>query len=356
MTPPADASDAGPSWPDASLRLREAARVEALRLGFSRCGFTTADPLGEVAERRRRAWLADGRAGPMHYLERPLPRRTRPRDLLPEARAAIVVLAGYYAGDHPAATVAAKEEEDRSRKIEDRAGKIARYAWGRDYHLVLRERLARLGEWLAGRAVELGLAERPEEVALRPCVDSAPLDERALAVRAGLGFIGKNTLLLTPGAGSWSLVGVLLTSLALPPDPPLARVAANSCGACRRCLEACPTGALDRPYRLDPRRCVSCLTIEQKDAIAPELAARMEGWAFGCDACQEACPINAGPLALLLPELSAERGAGPVFDATMLAETPTGKAFARRWAGTPLTRVGLKGMARNLRALGPKKS
>jgi epoxyqueuosine reductase len=338
-----------PTQAQALAWLREAARGEALRLGFSRCGFTTADPLGEAAERRRRAWLADGRAGPMQYLERPAPRRTHPRDLLPQARAAIVVLAGYYQGDHPATTVAAEEEK------EDRAGKIARYAWGRDYHSVLRERLARLGEWLAGRAVELGLAGRAEEVALRPCVDSAPLDERALAVRAGLGFIGKNTLLLTPGAGSWSLVGVLLASLALPPDPPLARVAANSCGPCRRCIEACPTGALDRPYRLDPRRCISCLTIEQKGAIEPELAARMAGWAFGCDICQEACPMNARPMTLLLSELAAEQGAGPFFDEAALAESGSGKAFARRWAGTPLERAGLTGMARNLRALGALK-
>ena len=318
--------------------LREEIRAEALRLGFSRTGFTTADPLPEAQQRRWQRWFAEAKHGAMGYLARLVPRRTHPRDLLPEARSAVVVLAGYYDGDHDPAPAS---ESGAS-------GKIARYAWGRDYHEVLRERLARLGDWIARRAGEMGL---PEPVTVRPCVDSAPVDERALAVRAGLGFTGKNTLLLDPRHGSWALIGVLLCSLDLPPDEPLKNRAA-SCGACRRCLEACPTGALNAqaPYRMDPRRCISYLTIEQKDEIPPDLAAGMNGWAFGCDICQEVCPFNADPLNRLLPELAAIEGPGPWLTESSLKAFPSGKAFLRRWAHTPLSRPGLKGLLRNLRA------
>jgi len=323
-------------------RLREAIRAEALRLGFSRCAFTTAEPLGETHERRWARWRAEDKAGAMQYLLRQTPRRTHPRDLLTEARTALVVLAGTYDGDYPTAPA-----------DEGAAGKIARYAWGRDYHEVLRQRLTRLSEWIQIKTQEVGLDPPPAPLVFRPCVDSAPLDERALAVRAGLGFIGKNTLLLGPDGGSWALLGVLLFSLELPPDAPIPNHPAASCGACRRCLEACPTGALDphAPYQMDPRRCISYLTIEQKDAIAPELASKMNGWAFGCDICQEVCPFNARPLARLLPELAAAEGAGPYLTEKSLAETPTGKAFLRRWARTPLARPGLKGLRRNLDAL-----
>ena len=334
-TPPAGPAQDAP--PDA-LALREAARASTLQIGISRSGFTTADPLGDRIERRRTQWLAEGRAGAMQWLERDRPRRTHPDDLLPGARTAVVVLAGYYDGDHD--SLPAPGGCPR--------GKVARYAWGRDYHHVMRERLDALGAWLADEAARREAPDvRPVE--WRACVDSAPLDERALAVRAGLGFIGKNTLLLTPDAGSYALIGVLLTTLALPPDAPLAPSPTHSCGGCRRCIEACPTGAIDHPYRLDPRRCTSYLTIEQRGSIPPDLAARMGDWVFGCDTCQEVCPFNTRPLARLLPELAASEGAGPWFGEADLAATPTGKSFQRRWAHTPLARTGLKGMERNLR-------
>lgn len=317
---------------------RERARTQALAFGLSRCGFTTADPLSPDVERRWRRWLAEDKAGAMGYLTRPTPRRTHPRDLLPEARTAIVVLAGYHDGCHLAPP-------------SPPAGKIARYAWGRDYHLVLRERLERLAAWIEAEARAIGMLDAGEPFTARPCVDSAPLDERALAVRAGLGFIGKNTLLLTPDAGSYGLIGVLLISLALPPDPPLKPSPTATCGSCRRCIDVCPTAALEGPWRLDPRRCTSYLTIEQRDAIPPPLAARMQGWAFGCDLCQEVCPFNERPLARLLPELAADAGAGPWLTGTMLEAEPGVKAFARRWAHTPLARPGLKGLRRNLDAI-----
>lgn len=324
--------------PQLLFRLREELRAEALRAGFSRAGFAPAEPLPEAWQRRWRRWLAESKAGVMHYLMRETPRRTHPRDLLPEAASALVVLAGYYDGDH------GDERHPEPPAPGGPSGKIARYAWGRDYHTVLRERLTLLGEWLARRAAELGIEE---PVTFRPTVDSAPLDERALAVQAGLGFIGKNTLLLDPQHGSFALIATLLLSLPFPADEPIKNPAA-SCGACRRCLEACPTGALEGPYRLDPRLCTSYLTIEQKDEIPPELAGKMSGWAFGCDICQEVCPFNERPLARLLPELSASAGAGPYLTEETLAASPSGKAFLRRWGHTPLARPGLKALWRNL--------
>jgi epoxyqueuosine reductase len=318
------------------IDLRERARAEALRIGFARCGFTTAEPLDAATERKWNLWRAADRAGEMTYLMREHPRRSHPRDLLAEARTAVVVMAGYHAGDHGAPPAPG-------------AGKVARYAWGEDYHHVLRGRLRELAGWIEARAREAGALDAETPLASRPCVDSAPLDERALAVRAGLGFIGKNTLLLTPEYGSYGLLGILLLSLELPPDAPMAPGPAATCGDCRRCIEACPTAALEGPWTLDPRRCTSYLTIEQRGAIPPELARRMEGWAFGCDICQEVCPFNAAPLTALLPEMRAEAGAGPWLTEAHL--DVSGKQFQKRWGATPLARPGRRGIARNLAAL-----
>lgn len=264
----------------------------------------------------------------MNYLRREHPRRTHPQDLLPEAQSVIVVTAAYYDGDH-----------DPTRN----AGKVARYAWGKDYHSTLREKLNELGAWIKSRAADYGVVG---PVLHRGHTDSAPLDERSLAVRAGLGFIGKNTLLLHPEHGSWSLLGVLLTSVPFSSD----EASGGTCGSCRKCLEACPTDAFDGPYELDPRRCTSYLTIEQSDPIAPELAAKMSGWAFGCDICQEVCPLNAKPLTLRLSDLRAENGVGPHVTEEIWSGIESKKAFVRRWEHTPLSRPGLDSMKRNLAA------
>ncbi len=352
---------------------RERVREEALRRGFSRAGFTTAEPIDEAIQRRWERWRKLDRAGEMDYLMRESPRRTHPRDLLPEAQCVIVVAADYYQGDHPAregsADTSAIPELESSvgrsglrpdvgsksrptsadKTLENRTcGKIARYAWGEDYHRVIRARLEELAKWMETDARENGFTET---VHWRAATDSAPLDERALAFRAGLGFIGKNTLLLHPERGSWFLLGELLISIPFPPDEPLRPSQEHSCGNCRRCLEVCPTGALLDAFDLDPRRCISYLTIEQRGAIPEEFGAKMEGWAFGCDLCQEVCPFNRDPLPKLIPEFDSSRGAGAWFDETRLNETPSGKAFEKRWKHTPLDRAGRKGMKRNLEAL-----
>lgn len=317
--------------------LKERVRAEGLRLGFEAVGFTTAEPLDEATQRRWRRWIDSEMAGEMTWLLRERPRRTHPEDLLPGARSAVVALASYYQGDPPEPPPASSGE---------RAGRVARYAWGEDYHYVLRERMERLA---------LLIREASPGAQCRAAVDSAPLDERALAVRAGLGFFGKNTLLIRPGVGSWTLIAVLLTTAPFPPDTPGKSEHESSevwsCGACRRCLDACPTGALVDAHKLDPRRCVSYLTIESKQEAPRELAEKMTGWVFGCDDCQTVCPFNAAPPEMKMEEFKSEKGAGPWFDEGTLAATPSGKSFEKKWARSPIVRAGLKGMKRNLTAL-----
>jgi epoxyqueuosine reductase len=240
-------------------------------------GFARAAVVPIEAPRRHalyRSWLASGHAGTMAYLAAPehIAQRGDLRALLATARSLIVVALAY----------------DRADPVPPDAllrGRIARYARGEDYHLVMRDRLVAL----AGRiAAALG---RP--VASRPCVDSAPVLEREWAERAGVGFVAKNTMLIAPGLGSYVVLGELLVDAELAPtapeEPPRPR-----CGACRSCLDACPTGAFVDAYVLDARRCISYLTIEHRGAIPRELRPALGTWVFGCDVCQEVCPFNAG--------------------------------------------------------------
>ncbi|HET9625423.1 MAG TPA: tRNA epoxyqueuosine(34) reductase QueG, partial [Kofleriaceae bacterium] len=241
-------------------------------LGFARVAVMPIEPPRRHAVYT--AWLADGHAGGMAYLASPahVAPRADLRAVLGSAQALIVVALAY----------------DRTDPVPgDRLvrGKIARYARGEDYHLVMRDRLVVLAERLAAA---LG---RP--VASRPCVDSAPVLEREWAERAGLGFVAKNTMLIAPGVGSYVVLGELLVDVPLAPTAALP-AAAPRCGACRSCLDACPTGAFVDAYVLDARRCISYLTIEHAGAIPRELRPAIGTWVFGCDLCQEVCPFNAG--------------------------------------------------------------
>ncbi|MBV8760105.1 MAG: tRNA epoxyqueuosine(34) reductase QueG [Deltaproteobacteria bacterium] len=246
----------------------------ARELGFHRAAIVPIEP-----PRRHElytSWLAAGHAGEMAYLAQPehVAQRADLRTLLDSARSLIVVALAYDRRDPPL---------DPDAPIALR-GRIARYARGEDYHLVMRDKLVALGNALAAK---LG---RP--VATRPCVDSAPVLEREWAERAGLGFVAKNTMLIAPGLGSYVVLGELLVDVDLPAD---AAPQKPRCGSCRACLDACPTGAFVDAYLLDARRCISYLTIEHEGVIPRELRAQMGTWVFGCDVCQEVCPFNAGP-------------------------------------------------------------
>jgi epoxyqueuosine reductase len=241
--------------------LGESVKARARELGFDRVAIGPASPPDHGPAFTR--WLEAGYAATMEYLGRRAGERLDPGRVLPGARSVVCVALNYYQGERA---------DDRS------WAPVARYAWGRDYHSVMTPRLAAL-------ATHLGEAAG---AASKAYVDTGPVLERDLAARAGLGWIGKNTMLLHPELGSWFFIGVLLTTALLDPDEPLA----DRCGSCRACLDACPTGAFLAPYVLDARRCISYLTIEHRGAMDPALESRLGPWQFGCDVCQDVCPWN----------------------------------------------------------------
>jgi epoxyqueuosine reductase len=260
---------------DADLTRR--LKAKAIELGFDRVGVAEARTPPNYA--RFLEWLEAGRAAGMEYMERHAEARAHPDSVLEGVRSVVMVSLVY--GD-PAA--------DRA---EASPGKIARYARGLDYHQELRARLAALLDWLK--------SERPE-VEGRAVVDTAPLLERDYARLAGLGWIGKNTLLIDRRLGSFTFLGALLVDLDLVPDPPHV---SSHCGTCTRCLDACPTSAFDGPYQLNAGRCISYWTIEHRGPIPDEQADRLDGWVFGCDVCQSVCPWNRKAPAGRVHELDA---------------------------------------------------
>ncbi|MCX6600965.1 MAG: tRNA epoxyqueuosine(34) reductase QueG [bacterium] len=253
--------------PLSSQDAAQAVIQQAVELGLDRVGFAPASPPPRAEFFRR--WLAEGRAGTMTYLNRSVERRVDPQKVLPGARTIIMAGQSYFTENLPPALRA-----DPSR------GVIAAYAWGEDYHRVLLAKLKQLAEAITrlfpGRASVY-------------YVDTGPVLERDFAEQAGLGFVGKNTLLIAPRMGSLLFLGEILTTAELPPSP---AIRMPSCGSCTRCLAACPTGALISPHVLDARLCISYLTIEYQGIIPRELRSLMGNHVFGCDDCQDCCPWN----------------------------------------------------------------
>jgi epoxyqueuosine reductase len=305
--------------------LRDLVVASARRHGFHRVGIVPIEP-GRRTDLYR-DWLAAGHHGEMAYLATPehLAGRADPRALLAAARTVIVV-ALAYGKDAPPPPGGVR-------------GLIARYARGTDYHMVVRDRLRLVAGELAAALA------RP--VASRVCVDAAPLAERELAERAGLGFAAKNTMLIAPGLGSYVVLGELLVDAELAATPPPARD--RGCGQCRACLDACPTGAFVDAYVLDARRCISYLTIEHDGPIPPELRPAMGAMIFGCDVCQEVCPYNAAapdrhpPAAELTPRDAAH--AHPDLVALAAAGANQLRQFVKR---TALRRVDRRRLLRNV--------
>ncbi len=291
-------------------------------LGFQAVGFAGTD-LG-AAEARLLEWLAAGCHGQMRWMARHGTRRSRPAELVPGTLTVISARMDYLppAGVAPATVLA-----DASLAY------VSRYALGRDYHKLLRRRLARLAERIAEAVGPFGH---------RVFVDSAPVLEKPLAERAGLGWIGKHTNLLSREAGSWFFLGEIYTDLALPIDAPLP----DHCGRCTACIEACPTGAIVAPYRLDARRCIAYLTIELEGPIPPELRTAIGNRVYGCDDCQLVCPWNR--FARPTPEADFLPRHG--LDAPRLVELLTWSEdeFLQRTAGSPLRRLGHERWLRNL--------
>jgi len=303
---------------DASRNSVEVKR-RGLALGFDAVGIATLEPNAHAGELDQ--WLSAGYAGTMTYLHRQAAKRKDPARIMPGATVAIVTLTNYFHGDG-----------------DPEAGRVAQYAWSADYHQVLGRRLERLAA--AVRDIAPGANAR--------CyVDAGPVPERELAQRAGLGWIGKNMMLIDPDRGSFTFIGVVLTDAALAADLPFA---ADRCGTCRACLDACPTSAFVAPGVLDARRCISYLTIEHT-AEFHDTEQRMVGeWLFGCDVCQDVCPWN---VKFARPTCDAELGVRPEMaepDLTALLDGNP-ESFRRRFGDTPFERPGVAGMRRNAAAV-----
>ena len=297
---------------------------KALDLGFDLAGTAPISPVPHVDAYRD--WIAQGYHGEMGYMARPdrAKRRENPDVILPGAKTIVCVGLNYYPGPLP---------DDLARDAS--RGLIANYAWGLDYHDLMQPRLEELAAFIR--------AETGGNVTTRAYVDTGPILERAHAAAAGLGFIGKNTCLINPHLGSWLFLGEILTDAELEPTPSTTNV---SCGTCRRCLDACPTGALIAPYVLDARRCISYLSIELKGAIPPDLRPLMGNWVYGCDVCQQVCPWQR--FAKTTHE-QAFRTQAPDCIAPLLAELVdmNEETFQQRYAGTPILRVGRARLLRN---------
>jgi len=298
--------------------LTSSIRAEALKLGFFKAGIVPARSLPPFAENHFNAWLANGFHGRMEYMERQAAKRRDPRLVFTEAKTILVLGFNYYTPDFPADTPL--------------KGRISRYAWGEDYHRLVKERLERLLRFIQGL----------EPSARGICyADTGPVMEKAWGDQTSLGWLGKNACLITR-SGSWFFLGVILLSIDLECDVR----GGNYCGTCSRCIDACPTGALLAPYILDARRCISYLTIELRGPIPRPLRPLMGNRIFGCDACQEACPWNRFASGTAEEGLAGREETRSPDLASLIGISA--KEFSRRFRHSPIWRSTRDGLVRNV--------
>ncbi|HTL56329.1 MAG TPA: tRNA epoxyqueuosine(34) reductase QueG [Candidatus Limnocylindrales bacterium] len=316
--------------------MKEAIRERARELGFDDCRFTTAHAPETAIHFQK--WLNRGFQGEMAYLERNAHKRVDPQQVLAGARSVITLAVSYHQPESAADKAIYKSHSSsrsyRSHPPPNPAGIIARYAQYSDYHDIIGTRLKQLTRFID----DLG---GPGTRSLW-YTDTGPLLERDLAQRAGLGFIGKHTNLISRQLGNWFFLSEIITTFELEPDPP----ETNHCGKCTRCLTACPTGALPAPFQLDARLCISYLTIELKGSIPLELRSLIGNRIFGCDDCLAACPWNrfARAGAMMKPHTRADLATPDLIELLSLDE----QEFGRRFAGTPLLRLKRRGLLRNV--------
>lgn len=301
--------------------IKEIIKQEALRLGFMSCGFAKAEPLLEDAFRLEQ-WLNKNHHSGMTYMEQHFDLRIDPTKLVPGAQSVITLLLNYF--------------PEEQQKLE--APKIAKYAWGVDYHFVIREKL---NELLAFIRQNIGAVDG------RGFVDSAPVLERSWASKSGLGWIGKNGNLINKKSGSFFFIATLITDLVIEPDLPFVT---DHCGTCNKCMEACPTEAIISPKEIDANKCISYLTIELKDSLIPtQFHNQMEGWMFGCDVCQDVCPWNR------FSKANNEKHFKPIPEILNLTnsewEAMSEDDFKKVFKNSPLKRIKFKGIQRNLKAI-----
>ncbi len=296
---------------------------KAAELGFAKCGIVSADRLAAEAEKLK-AWLGLGFHGEMQWMDRPEQDRADPRTVMPHVRSVIVLATNYFTPHHHT------EEPGR--------GKISRYAWGSDYHDVVGEKMRGLFEQIK--------VEAPN-VEGRICVDTAPIMEKAWAVRAGLGWIGKHSNLITKDVGSWVFLSELLLNVELEYDR---EIVEDHCGTCTACLDACPTSAIVEPYVVDSAKCISYATIELRDEELPEqISENLSGWLYGCDICQDVCPWNRFEKPVDEPAFE------PRQSETSLSLESVGRMesdeYVKRFQGSAMKRTKLSGLKRNAKYL-----
>ncbi len=274
-----------------------------------------------------RTWLERGFHGEMAWMNREPEKRSDPNVLFPDARSVIVVLLNYYTNHLHEANI--------------EKGKLSRYAWGDDYHDVVREKLDELLSWIQ--------TENPAAKG-KICVDTAPMMDKAWAVRAGLGWLGKHSNLITTEIGSWVFIGEILLNIDLDYDT---AIVDDHCGTCTACLDACPTNAIVEPYVVDSRKCLSYATIElRSDELPTEIAANQEGWLYGCDICQDVCPWNRFEESTTEKRFEPRKGETSIILDEILSLTP--ESYATRFRRTAIKRAKLPGLKRNAAALKSK--
>ena len=305
------------------LSLSEGIKQKAKEIGFQKVGIVEAASLIDEGSRLNE-WLEKGLHGKMAWLAREPDKRSDPRLLFPEARSVIVVLLNYYT-DH--------QHEESIEK-----GKLSRYAWGDDYHDVIGEKLQDLLAWIR--------SEVPEAEG-KICVDTAPIMDKAWAVRAGLGWLGKHSNLITTELGSWVFIGEILLNLELDYDT---QIVDDHCGTCTACLDACPTDAIVEPYVVDSRKCISYATIELRDEKLPSsITEDLNGWLYGCDICQDVCPWNRFEEPTNELRFEPRKNETSISLDEVLSLTP--ENYAERFRRTAIKRAKLSGLKRNATAL-----
>ena len=297
-------------------------KAKAIEIGIDKIAIARAVPLDTEAQHLF-AWLHNGLQGEMAWLEREPQKRTDPRLIFPDAKSVISVAVNYY--------TPARHRSDPG------MGKISRYAWGDDYHDVVKDQLRVLLDWI--------VSEDPSASG-KVCVDTAPVMEKAWAVRSGLGWLGKHTNVITKEYGSWVFLGEILLNLELEYDEAMA----DHCGSCTACIDACPTDAITEPYVVDSNRCISYATIElRSDELPKNISANLDGWVYGCDICQDVCPWNRFQEPTGEPRFEPRHGETSL-DLDVI-ESLTPESYAERFRKSAMKRTKLAGLKRNATAV-----
>jgi epoxyqueuosine reductase len=305
------------------VSLAQIIKERALFEGFNKVGIVSAALLQDEG-RRLKEWLARGYHGEMGWMARDLESRIDPREIFPPARSVVAVALNYYTPHQHQQSPA--------------TGKVSRYAWGDDYHDVVKAKLSSLLSWIQ---------EQEPRAEGKICVDIQPTMDKAWAVRAGLGWLGKHSNVITPEYGSWVFLGELLLNLELDYDN---NQIEDHCGTCTLCIDACPTAAIIEPYLVDSNKCISYATIEMRAPELPEqIENKLSGWLYGCDICQDVCPWNRFEEATTEARFAPRQGNVDAALSDILELTP--ETYAARFRGSAMKRAKLSGLQRNAQAL-----